>query len=585
MLLLCEDILFIGEHSFKKLIKGENHTIRKWSTVGIILLFIGTYIIPFIDEQPVSTGMKTDNIRDSPPDEEWNKTYSHPAGSTSGSCIQLTPDGGYIVTGYAGAEAWYSFYLLKVDNQGNEQWNQTFGSGYIEANWVEVTSDNGFIITGRTCQWTGEEYDEDVWLIKTDVNGNEEWNRTFGGSDSQWGNCVKQTGDNGYILTGVWWDGDTCSLFLIKTDSLGNELWIRTYGNLSQGKSLALTTDGGYIVTGGSNFSLLLMKIYENGTIEWEKKFFKNTFEGPRGNSLQQTSDGGYIIGGSTASTGISDLLLMKTDENGNEQWNRTFGDQGTDWGCTVIQTMDDDFVFGGIVLSSGKFWLIRTHPDGIIVWDAFYLPSCVCVQQTPDYGFIATGSMNVGGSSRCVIIKLNAGNNHPPTPPTIFGPVSGKVGESYNYTFNVIDPDNDDVYYYIDWGDASSGWVGPFASGVEIILQHTWNRTDQYTIFAQAKDGSNHESNWSKPFIISIVQHAFLIGSIHDIYSSGDYILFVPTHVLVIWLAPLSVVKYSFGLMMVSEGITGFVGKLFIIGMFNAAVVTNRTTPMPVYL
>ncbi len=354
--------------------------------------------------------MKTDDIHDSPPVEEWNKTYSHPSGKTGGHCIQLTPDGGYVVVGYAGGGAWYSFYLLKVDNQGNEQWNRTFGSGYIEANWVEVTSDNGYIITGRTCQWTGEEYDEDVWLIKTDVNGNEEWNKTFGGTYSQWGNCVKQIMDDGYIVAGR--NLYNTSLLLIKTDALGNELWTKYYGNQSSGNSLALTTDGKYIITGSGNYGLLLMKVYQNGTIEWEKNFFNNNWEGPRGYSVQQTSDKGYIIGGSTASTYMSDLLLIKTDEEGNEQWNRTFGGEGTDWGYSVIQTLDGDYVFGGVVYNSGKFWLIRIHPDGSTIWEGLYLslyfPSHVCVQQTLDYGFIATGTRDVNGSGRCFILKLH---------------------------------------------------------------------------------------------------------------------------------------------------------------------------------
>lgn len=560
---------------------------RKELTILIISFFFGICIIPSTIEQPISTGMKTYDIRDSPPDEEWNRTYSHPSGCTGGNCIQLTPDGGYIVTGYAGGGNHYSFYLLKVDQLGNEQWNRTFGGGYIEANWVEVTSDNGYIITGRLCQWTGEEYETDVWLIKTDVNGNEEWNRTFGGTGEQWGNCVKQTRDGGYILTGAHLVDDTDRLLLVKTDALGSELWTKTYGNQSRGYSLVLTTDGGYTITGDNDSAVLLMKTYEDGTVEWEKKFFYNFFFFSRGTCIQKTFDGGYIIGGDAWVSGPSDLLLLKTDENGIEEWNRTFSHSDTDWGKTVIQTVNGDYVLGGAQETS-RFWLIRTNPQGSVVWEKVYLPSfyarCNCVQQTPDDGFIATGVINPFSADRCVILKLNSGNNHPPNQPTISGPVSGRVEESYEYTFNAIDPDNDDVYYYIDWGDTSSGWVGPFTSGVAVTFQHSWNRTDQYTIFAQAKDGFHHESNWSKPFIVSIVQRSFLIGSIQDTYQSGDYILFVPTHIFAIWFAPLFFAKYSFGLMLISKGIVGFVGKSFIIGICDAAVVTNRTTSMPGY-
>ncbi len=560
---------------------------RKELTIIIISFFFGICFIPFTIEQPISTGMKTYDIRDSPPDEEWNRTYSSPSGCTGGNCIQLTPDGGYVVTGYAGGGNQYSFYLLKVDQLGNEQWNRTFGSGYIEAKWVEVTSDNGYIITGRLCQWTGEEYETDVWLIKTDANGNEEWNKTFGGTGEQWGNCVKQTMDGGYILTGAHLGDDTDRLLLVKIDALGSELWTKTYGNLSRGYFLVLTTDGGYVITGDNDSALFLMKTYEDGTVEWEKKFFDTLFFS-RGTCVQKTFDGGYIIGGDAAASGPEDLFLLKTDENGIEEWNRTFSHSGTDWGKTVIQTVNGDYVLGG-TQETNRFWLIRTNPQGSVVWEKVYLPSfyarCNCVEQTADGGFVTTGVIDPFSADRCVILKLNAGGNRPPNQPTISGPASGRIGESYEYTINARDPDNDDVYYYIDWGDTSSDWVGPFTSGVEVTFQHRWNRTDQYTILAQAKDGFHHESNWSKPFIVSIVQRSFLIGSIQDTYQSGDYLLLVPTHIFALWFTPISVATYSFGLMLITKCIVGFVGKSFIFGIFDAAVVTNRTTSMSGYL
>jgi PKD repeat protein len=173
---------------------------------------------------------------------------------------------------------------------------------------------------------------------------------------------------------------------------------------------------------------------------------------------------------------------------------------------------------------------------------------------------------------------------NNPPQRPAINGPSEGKVGQLYNYTFNSTDPEGDDVYYYVDWGDASSGWIGPFASGVDATINHTWSRTDLYTIIAKAKDSYDHESNGST-FSVSILQRVLLIGFIHNVITSDDYITFQPIRVLALWLSPISFKSYSFGLMMISKNTSGFLGKSFIIGMFDAAVVANTSASLSDHL
>jgi hypothetical protein len=293
--------------------------------------------------------------------EVWSNTFG---GSEDdyGRSVQQTSDGGYIIAGatYSYGAGSADVYLIKTDSDGNEVWSKTFGgSGYDDGWSVQQAIDGGYIIAGNTLSFGAGA--SDVYLIKTDAIGNDIWSKTFGGSDGDWGRSVQQTNDNGYIIAGITYSfgpSNISDVYLIKTDSSGNEVWSTTFeGNGSAGgESVQQTRDGGYIVTGKDDTpsgDLYLIKTDISGNEVWS-----NTFGGSEddyGRSVQQTSDGGYIIAGATYSYGAggADAYLIKTDSDGNEVWSKTFGGSGYDYVESVQQTNDGGYIIAG---STGSF-------------------------------------------------------------------------------------------------------------------------------------------------------------------------------------------------------------------------------------
>ncbi|MFZ8835368.1 MAG: T9SS type A sorting domain-containing protein, partial [Candidatus Caldipriscus sp.] len=299
----------------------------------------------------------------------WAKTY----GGDGAYSVQQTSDGGYIVAGYTGSWPYYDIFLIKTDANGNLQWAKTYGGTDDDRAYsVQQTSDGGYIVAGITSSFGAG--GSDIFLIKTDASGNIQWAKTYGGTDYDRAYSVQQTSDGGYILAGItssFGAGDY-DIFLIKTDANGNVQWAKTYGGTDYDRAYSVqqTSDGGYIVAGwiysfGAGLSdVFLVKTDASGNIIWAKTYGGGNYDVAY--SVQQTSDGGYIVAGYTASfgAGSDDIFLIKTDVNGNIIWAKTYGETGGDYAFSVQQTSDDGYIVAG---SMNDVFLIKTDANGNI--------------------------------------------------------------------------------------------------------------------------------------------------------------------------------------------------------------------------
>jgi hypothetical protein len=406
-----------------------------------------TWISPWIDINPKTS---------SPTIESWNKTFGD---GSSFSSAQQTTDGGYIATGtwkktFGGSNTDTGVYsqqtsdggyitvgttcsygsgvwLIKTDRNGNELWNRTFGHFFDVGKSVQQTIDGGYIIGG----WTkgGSDIGRNIWLIKTDGDGNKLWDKTLTADSADEYLSVRQTTDAGYIMTSNMRTSISLGgVLLIKTDSSGNMLWEKTFGEsyLDSGRSIQQTSDEGYIITGtyqpwSANYpQVWLIKTDPSGNMQWDKTFGDSS-DFVAGNSVQQTNDGGYIIVGfrdSKTDYTNTDIWLIKTDFYGNKLWDKTFDRSKYDMGESVRQTSDDGYIISGWRVSSldeynRDLWLIKTDSNGNKLWDKTFTVNSdytgdISVLQTSDGDYIITCSTRIGPDRNVLLIKTDSNGN-----------------------------------------------------------------------------------------------------------------------------------------------------------------------------
>lgn len=339
--------------------------------------------------------------------DDWPQIYGG-NGAEVGQSVQETSDGGFVVTGYTNSfgQGMADTWLIKTDKFGNLEWDKTYGGSYNDYGmYIDVTDENEYLIAHNTSDASGI-YSGN--LLLTDTIGNEKMGRQFGSGGITEVNSIHKTTDGSYIMAGSSSpaEGEPFDFLLIKIDDNGDQLWRYTYGGVGDDACISMqqTSDGGYILLGTTSsygdggIDLWLVKTDEDGNKVWDK-----TFGGPgndEGKSLELTSDGGFILAGQTDSYGEggSDCYLVKTDENGNEQWSKTFGSQYEDEFNGLIQAPDGGYISVGTTDRNGNsdVLLIKTDSSGNKIWEQIIggdladVGKAIC--NTSDGNFAITG-------------------------------------------------------------------------------------------------------------------------------------------------------------------------------------------------
>jgi len=257
------------------------------------------------------------------------------------------------------------------------------GAGEETCNDI-ITVENNYFLAGHTTSLGSGSYD--FLLMKTDNNGNQIWARTYGKQAEEIALAVSATNDGGIIMTGYSNSFGSDNILVVKTDFKGEIEWSKTYAGVFSsdwGYDIIQTMDGGFIIAGrictaiaDNAIDLCLIKTDEVGNIQWSKIYGDEYIN--IGKKVIQTTDGGYLVIGIThiQHGGPSDIYLVKTDSNGIPLWSNTYGGDGWDFGNFVLEK-DDGYLVGGHgdLLAYGMSDIILKFLDlnGTIIWSKVY--------------------------------------------------------------------------------------------------------------------------------------------------------------------------------------------------------------------
>jgi hypothetical protein len=322
----------------------------------------------------------------------WEKTYDGP-GYERGGTIYPAPDGGLMIAGVTTSSGAGDMdaYLIKVDQEGNELWSQTFGGPLDEMATAWQLPDGGYIVGGNIVDPNDIVVDDpgaagyggfagrsNIYLSRTDSQGNELWTRTFGGENNIMASSALPTDDGGFVIlaTIMYYPEGGDDIYLLKVDENGDEVWSYTWDQDSTSAyEVVETADGGYLISGSYATSddpahpgadYLFIKVDSEGHELWSS-IFGDPDMIDYGHVLAATDDGGFVAAGELEKDYYSwdaDTALVKIDAHGQLLWERVFDTSAHSMFSTLFQHPDGGYVIAGASYTGRGFNIFLTKTD-----------------------------------------------------------------------------------------------------------------------------------------------------------------------------------------------------------------------------
>jgi len=341
--------------------------------------------------------------------------------------------------------------VVPITLTGEIEWQKSFGgSGDDIARAIIETTDGGYAVIGYTNSIDGDISDKiveenDFWVLKLDINGNIEWQKTYGGSGDDKGRAIIQTNDGGYAITGPSKssDGDGSNNegqhdhWIVKLDSQGNIQWEKSYGfaGHDHSRSIIQTDDGGYFIGGYLDVTasgglgnetvstkhgvgeFWAQKLNAIGNLEW-RRYFGGT-NNDRIFKVLQAHDSNFLLIGSSESedfdinngNGSYDVWVVKIDTKGTMLWEKSFGGSGIDNGHAAIKTNDGNYLIAGAAISTdgdisnskgnSDAWVIKINDSGEMLWEKSFGGSGFDAAWTIDSGSGIFSTYVIAGNSK----------------------------------------------------------------------------------------------------------------------------------------------------------------------------------------
>jgi len=359
---------------------------------------------------------------------KWEKFYGGNYEDKAKSIIN-TSDGGFVVAGWtkSSGKGGKDLIVYKLDNSGNKIWEKTYGNTEDDyANCIIQSNKKGYILAGvKKEKNTNYNY---LWVLNIDDKGELEWEKTYGGSEVDVAESITNCDEDGYIITGtIESKGDhDKNIWVLKIDNKGQKEWALEYGERyydDVAKCIIKCKDDCYLVAGytkgkgAGEEDIYIMKIDKRGTKIWDK-----TYGGDKAdiaNMIIPTNDGRYLIVGSTKSKGAGDedMYILKINDEGSLEWEKTFGGDKQDVANAAICTPEGGFVITGYTKSKGNgkenMYIIKLDSRSNLLWEreagSKGWDAAESLVYTSDGSYVVAGwtESKYGGESDIWIIKL----------------------------------------------------------------------------------------------------------------------------------------------------------------------------------